>query len=231
MKSTRLLILIPVLLVLLFFAAWFSLHSFIQSDSFRGWLSKKVGHALHVDGQFEPLTWEGSSFRSAGFSGIGTTKSKLRSIRVVNISAHFDWSQLLKGKWVIDHVSAEKLEAIVGKTTAATPSLPAAPTQQPQTSNLPNFLPSDFRIEQLYVASADLHWETNHGETGQFVGTKLTAHTRGSRSMGCHGHRRKCPARAVPSDASRPCPCRGQPRFDCHPRRQSPDPRRRRNPA
>jgi hypothetical protein len=174
-KSTRLLILIPVLLVLLFFAAWLSLHSFIQSDSFRGWLSKKVGRALHVDGQFEPLTWEGSSFRSAGFSGAGTTKGKLRSLRVVNIAAHFDWSQLLKGKWVIDHVSAEKLEAIVGKKTASTSSPPAAPTQQLQSPDFPNFFPSDFRIEQLYVASADLHWETNHGEPGQFVGTKLTA--------------------------------------------------------
>jgi hypothetical protein len=174
-KSTRLLILIPVLLVLVFFAGWFGLHSFIQSDSFRGWLGKKVGHALHVDGQFEPLTWEGSTFRSAGFSGAGTAKGKLRSLRVVNIVAHFDWSQLLKGKWVIDHVSAEKLEALVGKKPAETPSPPVSPTKESQSLEFPNFFPSELRIEQLYIASADLHWETNHGDTGQLVGAKLTA--------------------------------------------------------
>ena len=175
MKSIRLLILIPVLLVLVFFAGWFGLHFFIQSDSFREWLGKKVGHALHVDGQFEPLTWEGSTFRSAGFSGAGTAKSKLRSLRVVNIVAHFDWSQLLKGKWVIDHISAEKLEALVGKKPAEAFSPPAVPTKESQSPGFPNFLPSDFRIDHLYVASADLHWETNHGDTGQLVGAKLTA--------------------------------------------------------
>jgi hypothetical protein len=174
-KSTRLLILVAVLLVLIFFAGWFGLHAFIQSDSFRGWLSKKVGHALHVDGQFEPLAWEGSSFRSASFSGTGTAKSKLRSLRVTNIAAHFDWRRLLKGQWVIDHINAEKLEALVGKRPAEIASQAVAPTKESPAVNLPNFLPSDFRIEEGYVANADLHWETNHGETGQFLGTKLTA--------------------------------------------------------
>jgi hypothetical protein len=178
-KSTRLLILVTVLLILVFFSGWFGLHTFIQSDSFRDWLSKKVGHALHVDGQFEPLTWEGSSFRSAGFTGVGTAKSKLRLLRITNISAHFDLRQLLKGQWVIDHVSAEKVEALVGKKIAGTSAQAVAPAQQPPVPNLPNFLPSDFRIEQVYVASADLHWETNHGETGQFIGTKLTATLKG----------------------------------------------------
>jgi hypothetical protein len=178
-KSTRLLILVTVLLILVFFSGWFGLHTFIQSDSFRDWLSKKVGHALHVDGQFEPLTWEGSSFRSAGFTGVGTAKSKLRLLRITNISAHFDLRQLLKGQWVIDHVSAEKVEALVGKKIAGTSAQAVAPAQQPPVPNLPNFLPSDFRIEQVYVASADLHWETNHGDTGQFIGTKLTATLKG----------------------------------------------------
>jgi hypothetical protein len=178
-KSTRLLILVPVLLALVFFSGWFGLHCFIQSDSFREWLGKKVSRPLHLEGQFEPLTWEGSSFRSASFSGVGTAKSKLRSVRITNISAHFDWRQLLKGQWVIDHISAEKVEALVGKRPAAKSSSTEAPTTQTPAANLPNFLPSDFRIEQVYMASADLHWETNHGDTGQFVGTKLTATLKG----------------------------------------------------
>jgi hypothetical protein len=178
-KSTRLLILVTVLLILVFFSGWFGLHYFIQSDSFRDWLGKRFGHALHVDGQFEPLTWEGSSFTSAGFSAVGTGKRKLRSLRITNISAHFDWWQLLKGKWVIDHASFEKVEAVVGKKSAEISSPVAVPTKEPQSPNLPNFLPSEFRIEQLYVASADLHWITNRGDTGQFLGTKLTTTLKG----------------------------------------------------
>lgn len=60
-----------------------------------------------------------------------------------------------------------------------TPPQAVAPGKQSQVPNLPNFLPSEFRIEQAYVASADLHWQTNHGVTGQFVGTKLTATLKG----------------------------------------------------
>jgi hypothetical protein len=178
-KSIRLLILVTVLLLLAFFAGWFGLHFFIQSDQFRGWLSKKVSHSLRVDGHFEPLTWEGASFRSAGFSAIGNPKSKLRSVRVTNLSAHFDWSQLLKGQWVIDHISAEKVEAVVGKKLPEATPPTADPARQPHSFDLPNFLPSEFRIEQLYVASADLHWESNNGERGQLVGTRVTAIRRG----------------------------------------------------
>jgi hypothetical protein len=174
-KATRLLILVTVLLILVFFSGWFGLHAFIHSDSFRDWLGKKVGHSLHVDGQFEPLTWEGSSFKSAGYSGLGTAKSKLRSLRITNISAHFDLRQLLKGQWVIDHLNAEKVEALVGKKPTETPAKAVAPAKEPKIPNLPNFLPTEFTIEQAYVASADLHWETNHGDVGQFIGTKLTA--------------------------------------------------------
>lgn len=186
MKSIRLLILVTVVLLLAFFFGWFGLHLFIQSDQFRGWLSRKVSHSLRVDGQFEPLAWEGSSFKSSGFSATGNPKSKLRSIRVTNLSAHFDWWQLLKGQWVIDHISAEKVEAVLGKKLPeTTPKLPEttppsveAP-KQTRTSDLLKLLPSEFRIEQLYVASADLHWETSNGESGQIVGTRVTAVRRG----------------------------------------------------
>jgi hypothetical protein len=178
-KSIRLLIFVTVFLILVFFSGWFGLHSFIHSDSFREWLSQRVSHSLHVDGHFETLSWEGSSFKSAGFSAIGNPKSKLRSLRIENISAHFDWSQLLKGEWVIDHLSAEKLEAVVGKKPPVTPSPALDSSKQSHVFNLPNFLPSDFRIEQMRVASADLHWATNHGEAGQFVGTRVTATRQG----------------------------------------------------
>jgi hypothetical protein len=178
-KSIRLLILVTVLLILVFFSGWFGLHSFIHSDSFREWLSKKVSHSLHVDGHFEPLTWAGSSFRSAGFSAIGTARSKLRSLQITHITAHFDWRQLLKGVWVIDHLSAEKVSAVVGKKPAEAPAPTVAPTTQPPALNLPNFLPSELRIEQLFIASADLHWETTHGDAGQFAGTRLSATRKG----------------------------------------------------
>src|SRR5580692_9284889 len=85
LKSFRLLILVAALLMLALFSGWIGFHSFIQSDSFREWLSKRVSRSIHADGQFEPLIWEGSSFRSAGFSAKGVGKSKLRSLQITNL--------------------------------------------------------------------------------------------------------------------------------------------------
>jgi hypothetical protein len=175
LKSLRLLILFAALLVLVFFFCWIGFHSFIRSDSFREWLSKKVSRAIHAEGQFAELNWEGSSFRSAGFSAKGIGKSKLRSLQITNLSAHLDWWQLLKGTWVIDQISADKVEAVIGKKPATLPSPAVELPKQPSGFKLPDFLPSELRIEHLYIASANLHWETNHGETGQFTGAKVSA--------------------------------------------------------
>jgi len=160
--------------MLVFFSGWIGLHSFIQSDSFREWLSKKVSESIHADGQFEPLSWEGSSFRSAGFSAKGVGKNKLRSLQITNLSAHIDWWQLLKGTWVIDQINADKVEALIGKrlTESASPGLDLR--KRSFGLKLSNFLPSAWRIEHLYFASTNLHWETNDGDSGQFVGTKIS---------------------------------------------------------
>ena len=171
--------LVAALLILVFFSGWFGFSFFIRSDLFREWLSKKVSHTLRVDGHFEPLAWEGSTFRSSGFTGIGTPQSKLRSIHIPKISAHFDWPQLLKGTWAVDHVSAEEIEAVLGKNPVETPPPAPGSATQPSALHLPGFLPSEFRIEQLYVASTDIRWEMNHGEAGQLVGTKITAGRKG----------------------------------------------------
>ena len=165
------LILLGALLILIFLSTWIGLHFFVHSDSFRDWLAKNVGRSIHADGHFEPLTWEGSTFRSAGFSATGNPKSKFRSLQVTNISAHIDWRQLLKGQFVIDHVNAEKIEAVVGKSAAEV--LPEAP-HRPPGFKFSNFLPSKVWVDHFYVADVNLHWQTNHGDSGQFTGAKLS---------------------------------------------------------
>jgi hypothetical protein len=168
----RLLILLGAILILLLFSTWTGLHFFVHSDSFRDWLSKKVSRSLHADGRFEPLTWEGSNFRSAGFSATGNPKSKLRSLKVTNISAHIDWHQLLKGQFVIDHVNAEKIEAFVGKGVSQ-PSPEA--THRPPGFKFSDLLPSQVRVDHFFVADANLHWQTTLGDSGQFTGAKISA--------------------------------------------------------
>jgi hypothetical protein len=168
----RLLIALGAILIFIFFSAWIGFYFFIRGDSFRDWLSKKVSRSFRADGQFEPLIWEGATFRTAGFSATGSSSSKLRSLRITNISAHIDWHQLLKGQLVIDSVNVEKIEAEVGKGIAQA---------SPEASHLPpgfkfsNLLPSQLRVDHFYVADANLHWRTNRGDSGQFTGAKISA--------------------------------------------------------
>lgn len=168
----RLLILLGAILILLFFSTWIGIHFLVHGDLFRDWLSKKVSRSLHADGRLEPLTWEGSNFRSAGFSATGNPKSKLRSLKVTNISAHIDWHQLLKGQFVIDHLNAEKIEAVVGKGLSQ-PS--AEPTHRAPGFKFSDLLPSRVRVDYFFVGDANLHWQTTLGDSGQFTGTKVTA--------------------------------------------------------
>jgi hypothetical protein len=168
----RLFILLGAILILLLFSTWTGLHFFVHSDSFRDWLSKKVSRSLHADGRFEPLTWEGSNFRSAGFSATGNPKSKLRSLKVTNISAHIDWRQFLKGQFVIDNVNAEKIDAVVGKgISQPTPEA----THRPPGFKYSDLLPSQVQVDHFFVADANLHWQTTLGDSGQFTGAKISA--------------------------------------------------------
>ncbi len=172
MKSRRLLILVPLLIVLLIFAGWSGLHYFVQSDTFSDWLSRRVSRSIHANGKFEPLTWEGSTFRSAGFSAVGGPRSKLRSLQVTNISAHIDWGQLLKGVVAIDLVTVDNVDAVVGKNHGPIPPRPQPNHGEPQQSSK---VPIELQVEKLYAASANLHWQTTTGEPGEYIGAKLTA--------------------------------------------------------
>jgi hypothetical protein len=170
-KNRRLLIFIPFLGILLISAGWFGLHFYVHSDLFRDWLSRRVSRSIHAEGKFEPLTWEGSTFRSAGFSASGGPRSKLRSLQVTNISAHINWGQLLKGVLAIDQVTVDKVDAVAGKNRGPIPPKPPSVRHESQS---PRF-PIELQVEKIYAASANLHWQTMNGESGEFTEFKLTA--------------------------------------------------------
>jgi hypothetical protein len=173
MKSRRLFIFGSLLVLVIIFGGWFGLRFFIQSDAFRDWLGRRVGRSLHVEARFEPLTWEGWTFRSAGFFATGTGKRKLRSLHMRNVTAHIDWKQLLKGQLVVDLITADEADAVVGKNQAPVPK--SQPHAKELAIKLPKFLHPELKVEQLRVTATDIHWTTNQGQTGQYTGFKLIA--------------------------------------------------------
>jgi hypothetical protein len=173
MKSSRLFIFGSLLVLVIIFGGWFGLRFFIQSDAFRDWLGRRVGRSLHVEARFEPLTWEGWTFRSAGFFATGTGKRKLRSVHMRNVTANIDWKQLLKGQLVIDLITADEADVVVGKNQV--PVAKSQPRAKELAIKLPKFLHPELKVEQLRVTATDIHWTTNQGQTGQYRGFKLIA--------------------------------------------------------
>jgi hypothetical protein len=176
-KKSRILIVTALVLVIVLVSGWLGVRSFVQGDNFRQWLSKKVSQSLHVDGQFESLTWEGSSFSSPKFSAIGAGGSKLTSLQLTDVSAHFDFWQIFKWRWVIDRVSVNQVDAVVGKRP--TQLAHAKSSGRVEGVKLPKFLPSDLVIGHIYLPLVNLHWETHQGQTGEWLGASIDAEAGG----------------------------------------------------
>jgi hypothetical protein len=121
-----------------------------------------------------PFVWNGFSFRSAGFSVKGADKSNLASLEVREISAHLNGWELWRGKWIIDQIHAEKVDALIERKTEEAEKK-AKSAKHPPGFKLASLLPSELIIENIRIGQANLRWQTTHGETGQLTAIGLNA--------------------------------------------------------
>jgi hypothetical protein len=155
-------------------AGWTGINGFLRSVSFREWLDRRVSHSLRAAGQFEPLRWEGATFRSAGFSAQGSPKSKLTSLNASEITARLGWPQFAARALVVDELNVGKLDLKLGKNPA--PVNAAVPPK----SSLP--LPSlnlSLLINKIQVEQAKLHWNSTRAGPGDLLGTAVVASRKG----------------------------------------------------
>jgi len=146
---------------------------FIRSVAFRHWMDRRVSHSLRAVGQFEPLQWEGATFRSAGFSAQGSAKSKLTSLHASEITARLGWPQILARALVIDELTLEKLDVELGRNPA-----PVNAPVPPSPLRLPS-LNIGLLINKIQVEQAGLHWRSNHSGPGDLLGTTVVASRKG----------------------------------------------------
>jgi hypothetical protein len=158
-------------IVLLGLIAGFATAAVFRSNNFREWMSHKVSRSLGADGYFEPITWSGTSFHSAGFHAAGGPKSKLINLHATNISAHLRWPDLFLGRCVIDHLSVDHLDVALGKK----PKIAAVPTRAKTEGFHWPSLNIDFRISELSVKQVDLHWSKDERVQGTLSGSQATA--------------------------------------------------------
>jgi hypothetical protein len=176
-RLRRPLVILAALILCLLLGGAIALYSFVHSDACSGWLAHRLNHSLRIDGKLQPISWNGLSFSSSGYSGTGRPKSRVSSLDASNISAHLNWPMLLARTWDLDQVSVEKATVYVGKMVQN-------PEQQKTSTsssgiNLPHLITFDFQIGRIAINQGNLHWSAGPDELGELLGTKVIAIRRG----------------------------------------------------
>ena len=174
MQRLRLpLVVFAVAIISLFFGGGIALYSFLRGDACREWLTRRLNHSLRVDGKLESITWDGLTFSSAGYSGTGQAKSRVKSLDASAISAHLNWPKLLARTWDLDQVNVEKANAYLGKPVAKQEGQKGAGNSSG--INLPHFISFDLQIDHIAINEGNLHWSAGQDQAGELLGTKIIA--------------------------------------------------------
>jgi hypothetical protein len=166
------LILLAAFIISLLLGGAIGFYSFVHSDACGEWLTQRLNRSLRVNGKLEPVTWTGSTFSSSGFSGTGRSKSRVTSLDASGISARLNLPRLFSGVWDFNEVSVEKANVSLGKQAADSVE---AKTSNGSGFNLGHLFTFDFQIDHIAINQSSLHWVTDHGESGDLLGTKIVA--------------------------------------------------------
>lgn len=117
-------------------AAW------VAGPDFNRMLSKAVGHALKVDGQFGPMSLgEDWSVTTAGFTSKGWPGQAIGGLETGQATGWFDPRGILRGRWQVDRIEIARAEFRVVTPDKALKSRDPVPAPKPWYALL---LPSEF---------------------------------------------------------------------------------------
>jgi hypothetical protein len=168
-----LLVVFAAIIISLLFGGGIALYSFLRGDACREWLTHRLNHSLRVEGKLQPITWNGLTFSSTGYSGTGQAKSRIQSLEASAISAHLNWPKLLARTWDLDQVNVENVNAYFGKPVSKQEGQKGAGSGSG--INLPHLISFDFQIDHITINQSNLHWSVGENQAGELLGTKISA--------------------------------------------------------
>ncbi|MGH8046489.1 MAG: hypothetical protein ACREKL_04525 [Chthoniobacterales bacterium] len=131
-------------------------HAYLRSDAFRQLISAKTGETLHIDAEYQPLDWSGSSVYSSSLKGVGESGAPLESLDAEQVRANVDWKAIFDGVWRVSRADIVRLDVKIRSATER-----VATAQEPGPTPMPappkkSFLPNRFQLDIISVQDANL---------------------------------------------------------------------------
>jgi len=151
--------------------AW--IESYLRSDRFRQFVSRKTAETLEADGQFSPFNFTGSSFYSDGFTARGSERSWFAAMSLNQLRADVSARRFFEGVWQIEQVVAQRVAIDLEGTRVTLPERPPAPPEARGDKNA-GWLPRRVEIGSANIRETNLSWGKGADMAGTLRGTALT---------------------------------------------------------
>ncbi|MEP6671553.1 MAG: hypothetical protein ABJF10_20490 [Chthoniobacter sp.] len=154
-----------VLLIVGFFIAKSAIDSYLHSDSFRQFVSKKAGDTLHADAELAPLSFAGSTVFADGFTAKGGPDAAFSDLQIEQIRTEISLRRFFEKVWQVEQFDVQRIRVDLDGPRINRPMEPAAsplnaPAAEKNDGN-PNsgWLPNRVEIGKAVVHDTQLTWK------------------------------------------------------------------------
>jgi hypothetical protein len=169
------LILLPVLLVAVYFAARSWIYNYLRGEEFRRFVSRATARTLQADGEFAPLHFTGMNIYSDGFKARGSERAAFSSLAIEQIRADLSLRRWQERVWQIDNLEAQRVDLQLDGSRIALPEAPRGIPVKPSTKHAGGWLPNRVEISTASVQNVNLSWGQANKDVGSVRGTRLVA--------------------------------------------------------
>ena len=143
----------------------FLLNTWLRSDAFRIFLNKKTSSFFHVDGQYQPIQWNGFSFYTDGYQARGEVGSPFSELRTEQIRAEFYPQGIFHRAWQINDLQIQRLKIRFGSLI---PEWKGRVSSFPENagSKESSWIPNRLDIRHAQIQQVDLNWNFEGGVGG-----------------------------------------------------------------
>ena len=150
--------------------AW--IESYLKSDRFRAFVSRKTSETLAAQGEFAPLHFSGTTFYSDGFKARGSTQSWFSEMRIDQIRADVSARRFFDRVWQIERIEAQQLAIRLDGPRIELPPAPPVPpdTIKPRGGR---WFPDRVEIGSAAIRETSLSWGGTDASSGSLERTAL----------------------------------------------------------